>query len=64
MPAPCGKTQRDFGDRVNGVGKTTTIAKWQTAEAGGKKVMLGQPIPSGAANDQLGVWSQRVGVDL
>jgi fused signal recognition particle receptor len=51
---------------VNGVGKTTTIAKlaWQYSRAG-KKVVLGAADTfRAAAIDQLQVWADRVGVPL
>lgn len=51
---------------VNGVGKTTTIAKlaWQYKKAG-KKVVLGAADTfRAAAIDQLQVWADRVGVPL
>lgn len=51
---------------VNGVGKTTTIAKlaWQYKEAG-KKVILGAADTfRAAAIDQLQVWADRAGVPL
>lgn len=51
---------------VNGVGKTTTIAKlaWQYKQAG-KKVILGAADTfRAAAIDQLQVWADRVGVTL
>ena len=51
---------------VNGVGKTTTIAKlaWQYKQAG-KKVILGAADTfRAAAIDQLQVWANRVGVQL
>jgi fused signal recognition particle receptor len=51
---------------VNGVGKTTTIAKlaWQYKHAG-KKVVLGAADTfRAAAIDQLQVWADRVGVPL
>jgi fused signal recognition particle receptor len=51
---------------VNGVGKTTTIAKlaWQYKQAG-KKVILGAADTfRAAAIDQLQVWADRAGVPL
>jgi fused signal recognition particle receptor len=51
---------------VNGVGKTTTIAKlaWQYRQAG-KKVVLGAADTfRAAAIDQLQVWADRAGVPL
>jgi len=51
---------------VNGVGKTTSIAKIATIlKRGGKKVILaaGDTFRA-AAIDQLGIWADRVGVDL
>ncbi|MBE0674472.1 MAG: signal recognition particle-docking protein FtsY [Bacteroidales bacterium] len=51
---------------VNGVGKTTTIAKlaWQYKKAG-KKVLLGAADTfRAAAIDQLQVWAERTGVDM
>jgi fused signal recognition particle receptor len=51
---------------VNGVGKTTTIAKlaWQYKQAG-KKVVLGAADTfRAAAIDQLQVWADRAGVPL
>ena len=51
---------------VNGVGKTTTIAKlaWQYKKAG-KKVLLGAADTfRAAAIDQLQVWAERAGVPL
>jgi fused signal recognition particle receptor len=51
---------------VNGVGKTTSIAKLANQlKQEGKKVLLGAADTfRAAAIDQLGVWSQRVGVDI
>ncbi len=51
---------------VNGVGKTTTIGKLAALlKSQGKKVLLaaGDTFRAAAA-DQLGIWSQRAGVDL
>jgi fused signal recognition particle receptor len=51
---------------VNGVGKTTSIAKIANQlKQEGKKVMLGAADTfRAAAIDQLSVWSQRVGVEI
>lgn len=51
---------------VNGVGKTTTIAKLATIYKGeGKKVLLGAADTfRAAAAEQLAVWADRVGVDI
>lgn len=51
---------------VNGVGKTTSIAKMAARLKGeGKKVLLGAADTfRAAAIDQLQVWADRVGVDL
>jgi fused signal recognition particle receptor len=51
---------------VNGVGKTTTIGKIATKEAGeGKKVVLaaGDTFRA-AAGDQLAIWAERSGADV
>jgi fused signal recognition particle receptor len=51
---------------VNGVGKTTTIGKLATKEAGGgKKVVLaaGDTFRA-AAGDQLAIWAERSGSDV
>ncbi len=51
---------------VNGVGKTTTIAKlaWQFRKAG-KKVLLGAADTfRAAAVDQLSIWADRAGAEL
>jgi fused signal recognition particle receptor len=51
---------------VNGVGKTTTIGKLATKEAGdGKKVVLaaGDTFRA-AAGDQLAIWAERSGADV
>ncbi len=51
---------------VNGVGKTTSIAKIANVmKQSGKKVLLAAADTfRAAAIDQLGVWAQRVGVEL
>jgi fused signal recognition particle receptor len=51
---------------VNGVGKTTTIAKLaHQFKANGKKVVLGAADTfRAAAVDQIRIWSERVGVQL
>ena len=51
---------------VNGVGKTTSIAKIANVmKESGKKVLLAAADTfRAAAIDQLGVWAQRVGVEL
>ncbi len=52
---------------VNGAGKTTSIAKlaWLLKEQMGKKVMLcASDTFRAAAVDQLGIWAQRIGVDI
>ena len=51
---------------VNGVGKTTTIAKLSRIyKAEGKKVLLGAADTfRAAAAEQLAVWADRVGVDI
>lgn len=51
---------------VNGVGKTTSIAKIANYLKGeGKKVMLAAADTfRAAAIDQLGIWAERVGVDM
>jgi fused signal recognition particle receptor len=51
---------------VNGSGKTTSIAKLAKAlQADGKKVLLAAADTfRAAAIDQLGIWSQRLGVEL
>jgi fused signal recognition particle receptor len=51
---------------VNGVGKTTTIAKLaHKFKEAGKKVVLGAADTfRAAAVDQLTIWSERVGVDI
>jgi len=51
---------------VNGVGKTTTIAKLAYQfKANGKKVVLGAADTfRAAAVDQIKIWSERVGVEL
>ena len=51
---------------VNGVGKTTSIAKIANVmKQSGKKVLLAAADTfRSAAIDQLGVWAQRVGVEL
>ena len=51
---------------VNGVGKTTTIAKLaHKFKAAGKKVVMGAADTfRAAAVDQLTIWSERVGVDI
>ena len=51
---------------VNGSGKTTSIAKLaQMFRAGGKQVVLGAADTFRAAADaQLGVWAQRLGVEI
>ncbi|MGI6030210.1 MAG: signal recognition particle-docking protein FtsY [Eubacteriales bacterium] len=51
---------------VNGVGKTTSIAKIANLLKGqGKKVILGAADTfRAAAIDQLDIWAQRVGVDI
>lgn len=51
---------------VNGVGKTTTIAKLaHQYKAAGNKVVLGAADTyRAAAIDQLSIWAERVGVDI
>ncbi|MBI2933395.1 MAG: signal recognition particle-docking protein FtsY [Planctomycetes bacterium] len=51
---------------VNGVGKTTSIAKLATLfRKGGKKVILAASDTfRAAAVEQLAIWSERVGVDI
>jgi fused signal recognition particle receptor len=51
---------------VNGVGKTTTIAKLaHHYKSAGKKVILGAADTfRAAAVDQLDIWAERVGVDI
>ncbi len=51
---------------VNGVGKTTTIGKLANSlKENGKTVLLGAADTfRAAAIDQLGIWSERVGVDM
>ncbi len=51
---------------VNGVGKTTTIGKLANMfKKSGQKVVLGAADTfRAAAVDQLGIWSERAGVDL
>lgn len=51
---------------VNGVGKTTTIGKLANQfKLQGKKVLLGAADTfRAAAIDQLGIWADRVGVDI
>jgi fused signal recognition particle receptor len=51
---------------VNGSGKTTSIAKLAKAlQTDGKKVLLAAADTfRAAAIDQLGIWSQRIGVEL
>ena len=51
---------------VNGVGKTTTIAKLAARFKGeGKKVILGAADTfRAAATEQLDLWAQRIGVDI
>lgn len=51
---------------VNGVGKTTTIAKlaWQYKQQGKKVVMGAADTFRAAAVDQLKIWSERVGSDF
>lgn len=51
---------------VNGVGKTTSIAKIANLlKKGGKRVMLAAADTfRAAAIDQLAVWAERVGVEL
>lgn len=51
---------------VNGVGKTTSIAKIANVmkESGKKVLLVAADTFRAAAIDQLGVWAQRVGVEL
>lgn len=51
---------------VNGVGKTTTIAKlaYQYKAAGNKVVLGAADTYRAAAIDQLALWAERVGVDI
>ena len=49
---------------VNGVGKTTTIAKFaHVLKNKGKVLLIGADTFRAAATDQLGLWAERVGVD-
>ncbi len=49
---------------VNGVGKTTTIAKFaHVLKKKGKVLLIGADTFRAAATDQLGLWAERVGVD-
>lgn len=51
---------------VNGVGKTTSIAKLANHyKSEGKKVLLGAADTfRAAAQDQLGVWAKQIGIDM
>ena len=64
MKLLCTILRLSFVVGVNGVGKTTTIAKlanYYTKE--GKRLLLQQVIhSSAAAADQLSIWADRVGV--
>ncbi len=49
---------------VNGVGKTTTIAKFAAIlKEKGKVLLIGADTFRAAATDQLGLWARKVGVD-
>jgi len=49
---------------VNGVGKTTTIAKFaHILKKRGKVMVIGADTFRAAATDQLGLWAEKVGVD-
>ncbi|GEM_PF-1772035 len=49
---------------VNGVGKTTTIAKFaHILKKKGKVMVIGADTFRAAATDQLGLWAEKVGVD-
>ena len=65
-PAPCGPPHVVLMVGVNGVGKTTSIAKlaaWHQSE--GRRVLLaaGDTFRA-AAVEQLSLWAERVGVDI
>lgn len=51
---------------VNGVGKTTTVAKlaYLLAEQGKKVVVVAADTFRAAAQEQLAMWTQRAGVDI
>ena len=51
---------------VNGVGKTTTIAKiaWRMKQEGKKVLLVGADTFRAGAREQLELWSERIGVDF